>query len=115
MTEQTVNAYHISADIICSPDWDEYPYLVEYTDAFDSLVFAHSRGQARAFFCEEHQLEFTEKMSIQIIRKNVSRSLGIAKDDDLMWIEVTTKFAKGSLPTEMLIPDTVMTEDIHYG
>jgi hypothetical protein len=49
-------------------------------------VFADTRGQARAMFTTEHNLEFIDKMSIRRVASDVNRVKGVAACDDILQI-----------------------------
>lgn len=58
-------------------------------DYFCDLVFAETRGKARAIFAKEY-LDgwFTEPVHIKLVTKNVSRIRGIAECDDILHVYV---------------------------
>ena len=113
MNENPVNAYFIGTQNECS--WTEVidPEIggPTYWEHFYDVVFAHSRGQARAIFCTYHDLEFTEPLNIELIRKDVGRVPRVAEGTDPIWYEVDAKHSQGSLPTDMLIPDTLQEDE----
>lgn len=80
-----MNAYFLDAGDI--EDYCEYIAgypRYEYVRVVD-LIFAETRGKARAVFCKSNELEFTYPISIKIIEKNITREEGIAGNDDILW------------------------------
>lgn len=50
------------------------------------VVFAETRGQAKAtFLAEHHEVEWTEIESCRLIRRSVERERGIAASNDDLW------------------------------
>lgn len=59
-----------------------------YREPIGDLVFARSRGHARAVFCRHYGLEFTWPLTIEVVAKNIDRDAGIARGNDILWFEV---------------------------
>lgn len=73
--------YDVKVGMACGYPETETYHAVE-------VVFAETRGKARAIFLNKYacyDFEWTSPISIRLIEKNVSREAGIAKADDEYW------------------------------
>lgn len=83
-----MNAYEIvtTEDVLHHEIVDPELGGPSYYEPIGDLVFAHSRGHARAIFCRHYDIEFTWPLTIKCIAKNVNRAAGIAEFNDIFWL-----------------------------
>ncbi len=68
------------------------PCRITSRGRLSDLVFAETRGKARALFCKHHpypdSVGFTDPMSVRLVAKAVDRPAGIADYLDPLWSNV---------------------------
>ena len=85
-----MNAYYIITQEEQPQDdlpWELSHGFPQYYEYEWALVFAETRGKARAIFTNEY-LDgwFLEPLHISKIASNINRTGGIAENDDILWI-----------------------------
>jgi hypothetical protein len=69
--------------------WDLSHGFPQYYERICDLVFAETRGRARAIFAgNNREFDFLEPMSIQLVAKGVNRLAGIAEYNDIIHIYI---------------------------
>ncbi len=90
-----MNAYLCYTDYeIQHIEWEDYSvgagHYENYTPT--DLIFSETRGQARAMFTSEHDLEFTAKVHIILVERNIDRSNEFAAYGDPLWAKAVPDY-----------------------